>query len=70
MSVSLIHGSRDDEMGIAHRRREKPLVAAERHDADLIVIGAYSNARSTQILFGGVTQAILKQATIPVLMSR
>jgi nucleotide-binding universal stress UspA family protein len=46
------------------------LTEATRHDADLIVIGAYSHARSTRILFGGVTQAILKQATIPVLMSR
>jgi nucleotide-binding universal stress UspA family protein len=46
------------------------LTEASRHDADLIVIGAYSHARSTRILFGGVTQAILKQATIPVLMSR
>jgi nucleotide-binding universal stress UspA family protein len=46
------------------------LTEASRHDADLIVIGAYSHARATRILFGGVTQAILKQATIPVLMSR
>jgi nucleotide-binding universal stress UspA family protein len=46
------------------------LSEASRHDADLVVIGAYSHARSMRIIFGGVTQAILKQATIPVLMSR
>ena len=46
------------------------LSEASKLDADLVVIGAYSHARSTRILFGGVTQAILKQATIPVLMSR
>jgi nucleotide-binding universal stress UspA family protein len=46
------------------------LSGASKHDADLVVIGAYSHARSMRIIFGGVTQAILKQATIPVLMSR
>jgi nucleotide-binding universal stress UspA family protein len=46
------------------------LSEASKHDADLVVIGAYSHARSTRVIFGGVTQAILKQATLPVLMSR
>jgi nucleotide-binding universal stress UspA family protein len=46
------------------------LSEASKHDADLVVIGAYSHARSTRFIFGGVTQAFLKQATIPVLMSR
>jgi nucleotide-binding universal stress UspA family protein len=40
------------------------------HGADLIVIGAYSHARSVEMLFGGVTRTLLKQAPIPVLMSR
>jgi nucleotide-binding universal stress UspA family protein len=40
------------------------------HGVDLIVIGAYSHARSVEMVFGGVTRTLLKQAPIPVLMSR
>jgi nucleotide-binding universal stress UspA family protein len=40
------------------------------HGVDLIVIGAYSHARSVQMVFGGVTRTLLKHAPIPVLMSR
>jgi nucleotide-binding universal stress UspA family protein len=40
------------------------------HGVDLIVIGAYSHARSVEMVFGGVTRTLLKQAAIPVLMSR
>jgi nucleotide-binding universal stress UspA family protein len=40
------------------------------HGVDLIVIGAYSHARSVEVVFGGVTRTLLKQAPIPVLMSR
>jgi nucleotide-binding universal stress UspA family protein len=40
------------------------------HGVDLIVIGAYSHARSVELVFGGVTRTLLKHAPIPVLMSR
>jgi nucleotide-binding universal stress UspA family protein len=40
------------------------------HGADLIVIGAYSRARSVEVVFGGTTRTLLKQAPFPVLMSR
>jgi nucleotide-binding universal stress UspA family protein len=40
------------------------------HGVDLIVIGAYSHARSVETVFGGVTRTLLKRAPIPVLMSR
>jgi nucleotide-binding universal stress UspA family protein len=40
------------------------------HGIDLIVIGAYSHARSVEMVFGGVTRTLLKQTPIPVLMSR
>jgi nucleotide-binding universal stress UspA family protein len=40
------------------------------HGMDLIVIGAYSHARSVEMVLGGVTRTLLKQAPIPVLMSR
>jgi nucleotide-binding universal stress UspA family protein len=46
------------------------LSSARDHGADLIVIGAYSHARSVEMVFGGVTRTLLKQAPIPVLMSR
>jgi nucleotide-binding universal stress UspA family protein len=40
------------------------------HGVDLIVIGAYSHARSVEMVFGGVTRTLMKQSPIPVLMSR
>jgi len=46
------------------------LSQAANHGVDLIVIGAYSHARSIEMLFGGVTRTVLKQAPVPVLMSR
>jgi nucleotide-binding universal stress UspA family protein len=43
---------------------------AAAHGMDLIVIGAYSHARSVEMLFGGVTRTLLKLAPVPLLMSR
>jgi nucleotide-binding universal stress UspA family protein len=43
---------------------------AAEHGVDLIVIGAYSHARPVEMMFGGVTQSLLKEAPVPVLMSR
>ncbi len=43
--------------------------AVER-EADLIVIGAYSHARSAELIFGGVTRALLAKTPVPVLVSR
>ena len=37
--------------------------------ADLIVIGAYGHSRLRELVLGGVTRTILKQMTVPVLMS-
>lgn len=37
---------------------------------DLIVMGAHSHSRSSQLLFGSVTRAILKDATVPVFLAR
>lgn len=45
------------------------LNAAATEKADLLVMGAHSHSRSRQLLFGSVTRAILKDTTIPVLMS-
>lgn len=38
--------------------------------ADLIILGAYSHSRPTEIIFGGVTRSFLAKATLPLLMSR
>jgi nucleotide-binding universal stress UspA family protein len=46
------------------------LSCARDHGVDLIVIGAYSHARSVEMVFGGVTRKLLKQAPVPVLISR
>jgi nucleotide-binding universal stress UspA family protein len=43
---------------------------ARDHGADLIVIGAYSHARSVEMVFGGVTRTLQTRAPVPVLMSR
>jgi nucleotide-binding universal stress UspA family protein len=38
-------------------------------DADLIVMGAYGQARLKELVLGGATRTILKSMTVPVLMS-
>lgn len=43
---------------------------ASETNADLIVMGAYSHSRLRQRLFGGVTTAMMRDARVPVLMSR
>lgn len=37
--------------------------------ADLIVIGAYSHARTAQMVFGGVTRSLLRDASVPLLIA-
>jgi nucleotide-binding universal stress UspA family protein len=38
--------------------------------ASLIVIGAYSHSRSAEMIFGGVTRALMALMPVPVLVSR
>jgi nucleotide-binding universal stress UspA family protein len=38
--------------------------------ADLLVMGAYGHARLNELIFGGVTRTVLREADLPVLMSR
>ena len=42
---------------------------AKEQAADLIVIGAYSHARTAQMVFGGVTRSLLQDAGIPLLIA-
>ena len=48
---------------------EALLAYAAQTDADLIVAGAYGRSRLRELVFGGVTHHLLRQTTIPVLMS-
>ncbi|GAA5236660.1 universal stress protein [Verticiella sediminum] len=43
---------------------------AKERGADLLVIGAYSHPRTSELLFGGVTRSLLSGANVPMLISR
>jgi len=45
------------------------LEEAQRVDADLLVMGAYTHSRLRQMVLGGVTKHVLGNAAIPVLMA-
>lgn len=45
------------------------LAYAERHATDLVVVGAYSHARTTEMIFGGVTRSLLRDAAVPLLIA-
>jgi nucleotide-binding universal stress UspA family protein len=45
------------------------LAYAERHHTDLIVVGAYSHPRTTEMIFGGVTRSLLRDAAVPLLIA-
>lgn len=38
--------------------------------ADLLVMGAYGHARVTRMIFGGMTERVLRNTPVPILMSR
>ena len=40
---------------------------AAAHGADLLVMGAYSHSRLRELVFGGATRHVLREATLPVL---
>jgi nucleotide-binding universal stress UspA family protein len=42
--------------------------AAQARGADLLVMGAYGHSPLREFIFGGCTQAAIRQADIPVLM--
>ncbi|MEO1161475.1 MAG: universal stress protein, partial [Pseudomonadota bacterium] len=45
------------------------LVRAEDVGADLLVMGAYGHSRVREFVFGGATEHVLNNMTVPVLMS-
>lgn len=58
--LSAIDGSRDPGGAI--------LSGAKTAGADMIVMGAYSRSREHETVFGGATQTVVDQASMPVLM--
>jgi nucleotide-binding universal stress UspA family protein len=42
---------------------------AKQHAAGLVVIGAYSHARAAQMVLGGVTRSLLREAALPLLIA-
>lgn len=53
--------------------RNKPVsevlaTAADAHEADLVVLGAYGHSKAREVVFGGCTRAFLNSASVPVLM--
>ena len=48
---------------------ESLLAQATAHGADLLVMGAYGHARVRELVFGGVTRHVLREARLPVLFS-
>lgn len=46
------------------------LQQAVAHNADLLVIGAYSRPRTSELLFGGVTRSLFAATNVPMLASR
>lgn len=42
---------------------------AKRHNSDLIVVGAYSHARTAEIILGGVTRRLLRDTAVPLLIA-
>src|SRR5208282_787878 len=42
------------------------MMAAAAHGADLLVTGGYGRSRTLEVIFGGFTQSVLYDATVPV----
>ena len=67
------HGAQVDVERATSRGRpiaEVILSRAVERGVDLIVIGAYSHPRWTEIIFGGVTRTLLTRMPVPILVSR
>lgn len=59
-----------DELDEASRQTSDVLSAyASRHDADLLIMGAFGHSRLREFILGGVTASMLKQPPLPIFMS-
>ena len=66
------HGVRVEVQSVASEGDvgEALMAAADRVQADMMVMGAYGHSRLHEIMLGGATRTILAMATLPVLLSR
>lgn len=48
---------------------EQVLIETGRRDADMIVMGAYTQSRLRQMILGGVTRHVLSTASVPLVMA-
>jgi nucleotide-binding universal stress UspA family protein len=55
--------------GLGRPDAETLIAGAQACDADLLVMGGYGRARVREMVFGGVTRAIVDAAPLPVFMS-
>jgi nucleotide-binding universal stress UspA family protein len=62
------HGVSAQVLGSSGTDGDDILDIAADNDCDLIVMGAYAHSRLREIIFGGATQHVMRQTTIPVLM--
>lgn len=55
--------------GLDHIVEKSIWTEAEGFNADLLVLGAYGHSRWGEVLLGGVSQAVIRNANMPVLMA-
>ena len=66
------HGIASESRHVAARGRDAGdaiLQQAGEADADLLVMGAYAHSRLRQLILGGVTSTVLRQAKLPLLLA-
>ena len=62
-------GIKSEHVSTQGKDESKEIIATYKDTgSDLLVMGAYSRNRMSQLVFGGVTEFMLKRASIPVLM--
>ncbi len=62
-------GIQSEHISTQGRDAPKEIVATYKStESDLLLMGAYSRNRMSQLVFGGVTEYMLKRTSIPVLM--
>jgi nucleotide-binding universal stress UspA family protein len=55
--------------GIGRSEADTLIAGAQAWGADVLVMGGYGRARLREVVFGGVTRAMVEKAPLPVLMS-
>jgi len=66
------HGIKAEAIGFSpagHSVGEAVLMECEKLKADMLVMGAYTHSRMRQLILGGLTDHVLHNTTIPVLMA-